>query len=243
MLTWSYDPRAGSGAAWLWEVTKPEPFQTFKHDGPVYGAQSNIDGSRVLTWSDDKTARLWDVTKPEPLQTFKHDGSVNGAQFSRDESRVLTWSGNNTALWDVDGPLAMLTPDERILELEVRSVTTLDENLNLRVLKYDEWQAKIHSAEYRDLAARLEQAARDRAAGKPVAQQAVTVEPADAESGSMAAQKAEAADSKNTAPPTAPATAVSPTEPLSAMSRTLLAALAGYAVLVGVTSLLQRPQH
>ena len=95
------------------------------------------------------TARLWDVTKPDPLQTFIHDSIVNGAQFNRDESRVLTWSDTRVRLWNAVDLLAMLTPAERILELEVRSATTLDANLKLRTLSFAEWQAKVKSPEYR----------------------------------------------------------------------------------------------
>jgi WD40 repeat protein len=125
-------------------VTKPDPLQTFKHEGRVNGAQFSRDESRVLTWSADKTARLWDVAKPDPLQTFQHDDYVNGAQFSRDESRVLTWSDDKTVrFWDNTDPLAVLTPSERIRELEVRSGTTLDEAQNLRLLKFDEWQGMV----------------------------------------------------------------------------------------------------
>ena len=126
--------------------------RVFKHDSDVHGAQFSRDESRVLTWSNDKTARWWDVTTSEPLQTFKHDRSVNGAQFSRDESRVLTWSKDNTArLRNASDPLAILTPDERILELEVRSGTKLDGNLKLRALSVEEWQTKARSPEYRKL--------------------------------------------------------------------------------------------
>ena len=156
VLTWS-----GDGTARLWDVTKSEPIQTFKHDSRVNGAQFSRDESRVLTWSlgvSNGEARLWDVTKPEPLQTFKHDGGVNGAQFSRDESRVLTWSNDKTVrLWNAVDPLAMLTPAERILELEVRSAKTLDANLNLRTLSFAEWQAKVQSPEYRAIEQKLPQ--------------------------------------------------------------------------------------
>ena len=77
--------------------------RTWVHDGPVQGAHLSQDESRVLTWSDDGTARLWDVTNPAPIQSFKHDGQVRGAQFSQDESRVLTWSRDGGArLWDVN---------------------------------------------------------------------------------------------------------------------------------------------
>lgn len=90
------------------------------------------------------------------LRSWVHDSGVNGAQFSRDESRVLTWSYDNTArLWDATDPLAMLNPAERILELEVRSGATLDTQLNLRTLKFDEWQAKLKSPEYRAIEAKL----------------------------------------------------------------------------------------
>jgi len=133
------------------------------HDGAILGAQFSRDEARVLTWSGDKTVRLWEVSKAESLQTFKHDGYVIGAQFSRDEARVLTWSQDKTArLWDSTDPLAALTPAERILELEVRSGATLNEQLNLRTLKFDEWQTKVKSTEYRTIQEKLAPARLDR---------------------------------------------------------------------------------
>ena len=66
------------------------------------GAVFNRDESRILTWSEDGTARLWAVGQNEPIQTFKHEGAVFGAVFNRDESRILTWSRDGTArLWAV----------------------------------------------------------------------------------------------------------------------------------------------
>ena len=104
MLTWS-----GDKTVRLWDMTKPEPIQTFKHDSFVIGAQFSRDELRVLTWSNDKTARLWDLTKSESIQTFKHDTRVTGARFSLNESRVLTWSNDiftygEARLWDVTKP-------------------------------------------------------------------------------------------------------------------------------------------
>ena len=61
--------------------------------GSVYGAVFNRDESRILTWSDDKTARLWDAGTGQPLgPALQHEDAVRGAVFSRDESRILTWS-------------------------------------------------------------------------------------------------------------------------------------------------------
>ena len=66
------------------------------------GAAFNGDESRILTWSDDNTARLWDVaTGKEVVAPLRHEDGVRGAAFNGDESRILTWSADNTArLWD-----------------------------------------------------------------------------------------------------------------------------------------------
>lgn len=58
-------------------------------------------------------------------------------------------------MWECSDPLAELTPTEPILELEVRSGTTLDASQNLRTLKFDEWQANARSAEYAEVKEKL----------------------------------------------------------------------------------------
>jgi WD40 repeat protein len=143
----------------------------------VWGAQFSRAESRVLTSSDDTTARLWDVAKPEPLQIFKHDNHVNGAQFSHDESRVLTWSDDQAArLWDCSDALAMLTPAERLLELKVRSGTTLDEQQNLQTLKCKEWIDLATSPEYQAIEQKLAARSAKPAPQAPAANRQPTVE-------------------------------------------------------------------
>jgi len=72
------------------------------HGGPVSGALFSADESRILTWSDDKTARLWNVATGAQIgPALTHQGSVRGALFSADESRILTWNDDKTArLWN-----------------------------------------------------------------------------------------------------------------------------------------------
>ena len=74
------------------------------HDGDVFGASFSKDESRILTWSEDGTARLWGPKAGTQGMTeiarMAHDWIVRGAAFSKDETRILTWSLDNTArLW------------------------------------------------------------------------------------------------------------------------------------------------
>ena len=62
------------------------------------------DGDRVLTGSDDGTARLWSLETGETLQSFAgHSRPVFSVAFSPDGARVLTGSGDGTArLWSLE---------------------------------------------------------------------------------------------------------------------------------------------
>ena len=72
------------------------------HGSAVRSAQFSADGHRVLTASEDGTARVWDVGTGEELgQPIKHPNWIVAAQFSPDGQRVATASWDSTArLWD-----------------------------------------------------------------------------------------------------------------------------------------------
>lgn len=79
------------------------PERSFPSNGPVRGAKLVSEGARLLTWSEDGTARLWDVEQGQELKQFKHDNWVYGAELVADGTRLLTWSDDGTArLWDVE---------------------------------------------------------------------------------------------------------------------------------------------
>lgn len=82
------------------------------HEGPVLSAEFSPDGSRVLTWSSDGTARLWNTTTGiELLTILGHERNVLGAAFNGDGSRILTWSSDGTArLWNAVTGKPVLPP-------------------------------------------------------------------------------------------------------------------------------------
>lgn len=73
------------------------------HQNAVRGAVFGADSRRVLTWSEDGTARVWEPATGEPLTPpLEHEDVVWGAAFSADGRRVLTWSADGTArVWDI----------------------------------------------------------------------------------------------------------------------------------------------
>jgi WD40 repeat protein len=72
------------------------------HEGDVRSAAFSPDGSRIVTASDDKTARIWDAATAKEIAVLRgHEGSVNSAAFSPDGSRIVTASNDKTArIWD-----------------------------------------------------------------------------------------------------------------------------------------------
>jgi TPR repeat protein len=72
------------------------------HSGPVATAAFSPDGERIVTASDDKTARVWDLaTGREIVLLSGHDQPVTSAAFSSDGKRVVTSSYDKTArIWD-----------------------------------------------------------------------------------------------------------------------------------------------
>ena len=73
-----------------------------KHEKTVNHAAFSPDGRRVVTASDDQTARVWDAATGQPIAPpMKHENDLNHAAFSPDGRHVVTASADNTArVWD-----------------------------------------------------------------------------------------------------------------------------------------------
>ncbi|WP_043413725.1 WD40 repeat domain-containing protein, partial [Archangium violaceum] len=73
------------------------------HVAEVRSAAFSPDGQRVLTASEDGTARVWNGLG-EPVVLAGHEGAVTCAAFSADGHRVLTASEDGAVrVWRADG--------------------------------------------------------------------------------------------------------------------------------------------
>ena len=72
------------------------------HGDFVVTAAYSPDGTRIVTASNDKTARIWDARTGMELQVLSgHSDYVNCAAYSPDGSRIVTVSIDKTArIWD-----------------------------------------------------------------------------------------------------------------------------------------------
>lgn len=89
----------------LYDAANGKPVRTLAgHEGPVLSATFDRSGKRLLTTSQDGTARLWDVATGAELQLLRgHSSGVWSAAFSPDEKTVVTAGQDSTAVvWSLD---------------------------------------------------------------------------------------------------------------------------------------------
>jgi WD40 repeat protein len=83
----------------VWNAPNGKPLATLQgHTGAVPSAVFSPDSRRIVTASDDHTARVWDATSGQLQATLQgHTDRVSSAVFSPDGERIVTASADNTA--------------------------------------------------------------------------------------------------------------------------------------------------
>ena len=91
-----------SNDAVLWDArTGQRVFTLSGHEEDIYSVGFSMDGTRVVTTSDDDRAMVWDVANGEPLLTIDIGEGTGGASFSPD-GRLLAVPGLTGAVHVVD---------------------------------------------------------------------------------------------------------------------------------------------
>ncbi len=90
------------------------------HRRSVHSAQYSPDGTRVVTASDDYTARIWDATTGLQLVLLKgHTRQLFTAEYSRDGKRIVTSAQDKSVrIWDATtgAELAkLMAPDAKVV--------------------------------------------------------------------------------------------------------------------------------
>lgn len=89
---WPYSP-AGNVSVRVWDAKTGAFVSEFtSHVDNIVSATFTADETRVLTCSDDHTARLWEVDTGKELFKFDLGSGIRTASFSPDGSKVLTSS-------------------------------------------------------------------------------------------------------------------------------------------------------
>src|SRR5262249_41444333 len=87
----------------LWSLcTGQEKGARLRHTGAVRSARFSPDGRRLVTASDDWTARIWDAATRQPIgEPLRHDFPVVAAEFSPGGDGVAPAREDGTArVWD-----------------------------------------------------------------------------------------------------------------------------------------------
>jgi WD40 repeat protein len=100
---------------WEWRYLKQQIrgglFTLYGHTGGVTSVSFSPDGTRIVTGSEDRTAKVWDARTGTALLELKgHTDGVLSVSFSPDGTRIVTGGGfDQTAkVWDARSGTALL---------------------------------------------------------------------------------------------------------------------------------------
>lgn len=96
--------KRGCAANFAGAKLQRELFMPEGHAGAVFSAAYSPNGKRIVTASEDGTAKIWDAETLLELGTLEgHTSHVNSATYSPDGKRIVTASVDKTAkIWDTE---------------------------------------------------------------------------------------------------------------------------------------------
>jgi WD40 repeat protein len=107
VVTWGPGPIVEIRAVDTAQPTTP-PMRHDPSDFGIRGAAFDVDGRRVLSWSDDRSARLWEADSGRSLAVLHHPAPVAGAALAGDSARAVTWAEDRVVrVWQLPGGAAV----------------------------------------------------------------------------------------------------------------------------------------
>lgn len=85
-------------------MTGQETLNLHGHTTPVSCVSFSPGGKRIVSGSEDDTAKVWDASTGQETLTLKgHTGFVMSVSFSSDGKRIISFSSDQTVkVWDVN---------------------------------------------------------------------------------------------------------------------------------------------
>jgi len=148
----------------LWDLKTGQAIgEPMVHDGRIYGATFNKDGSRILSWGVDGPMRQWDSRSAMQLgPAMKQSDLVEDAKYNKDETRILSHSSwdHSARVWDAnngrqvgktlqhDGRISGATynkDETKILTWSWQSVRLWDAKTNKQLYKFTKDKKNVAS--------------------------------------------------------------------------------------------------